>query len=184
MTAFFYLGSLYVLHYYSYHLGQETPFLNLLFCRAGIIGFVPNGPERVESEPMLDPVRNYSAPYSVSSHLSLGSLLVLNHTLLRVVKHDIEVQQEFGQPSWVGFDSLSDHLETIVFSRLRDSAGSETVKPTVVYEPETGNNIRKVLIGGTNALENWLIKLIFLDAIQFLSNQQVGKTSLNYIIDL
>ena len=50
----------------------------------------------------------------------------------------------------------------------------ESEKPVAIYEPEDGGNIRKVLVGASG-LEHWLVKLILLDAIRFLSNKQVGS---------
>jgi hypothetical protein len=44
----------------------------------------------------------------------------------------------------------------------------------VVAETDAADGIRKVFIGGTDAMKFWLVKLVVADMIQYLSNKQVN----------
>ena len=67
-------------------------------------------------------------------------------------------------------------------SRAGDEPGSSVELPLVVAESEAADGIRKVFIGGTDAMKFWLVKLVVADMLQYLSNQQVN--SQRNIIDL
>ncbi len=41
-------------------------------------------------------------------------------------------------------------------------------------ETDAADGIRKVFIGGTDAMKFWLVKLVVADMIQYLSNKQVN----------
>ncbi len=44
----------------------------------------------------------------------------------------------------------------------------------MVAETDAADGIRKVFIGGTDAMKFWLVKLVVADMIQYLSNKQVN----------
>ena len=121
---------------------------------------------------MLDPVNNFSSPFSISSHNILGTVQVTNHSMLRILKGDTELESKLPHSSWVRFTHLRGDIEPVVYSRFKSPAGTGELDPIVIYEPETRDKIRKVLIGGSDSLQFWLIKVLFLDALRFLSNQQ------------
>jgi len=128
--------------------------------------------EKVENDPMLDPVNNFTSPFTMSSHNILGPVKVSNHSMLRILKGYIEMDPMYARSSWVRFTNLREDIEPVVFSRFKSSDGSEYTDPIVIYEPEIKDKIRKVIIGGSDALQFWLIKVLFLDALLYLSNQQ------------
>jgi hypothetical protein len=76
----------------------------------------------------------------------------------------------------------SDSLTPLVVANVSGGGGDgitsfpddEAVeKPIVVAESEAVDGIRKVFIGGTDAMKFWLVKLVVADMIQYLSNHQV-----------
>jgi len=146
--------------------------------KAGIVGFVPSGMEQVKDEPMLDPVNNFTSDFTISSHLRVEKVGVLQHQLLKILKAGVEVELS-NNISWVGFGQLGDSAEPVIVSRHTTRAGVITETPLVIYQP---TNIRKVLIGGSGSMEFWLIKLVFLDAVQFLANKQLMLPLTRYVM--
>lgn len=151
--------------------------------RASIIGFTPNGLDRVVDEPVMDLAKNLTSPFSISSHQSPTDLQVLNHTLLSLIKPNIVTNSGLtGGSGWATFSELADHIQPVVLATVKGvEAKASEVKPVAILEPGEGGNIHKLIIGGSN-LNHWLVKLLLLDAIKFLSNEQITLPLTRYVL--
>lgn len=155
-----------------YHMEQWNKEVLEKYCRqfkVGILGFLPSGEEEVENAAIDETASNGSSPFRVSSHQSIRNPSTGQHPLLRIIKSNLSISGTQPGNHWVRFDSPGSGVDSVMTALFSD--GKEA--PIVIEDRGETDNIKKVVIGGSNAMQHWFMKLLFLDSLQYLSSGEI-----------
>jgi len=164
-----------------YHMEQWNKEVLEKYCKqfkVGILGFLPSGEEELRNRVIDDTSTNSSSPYTISSHLTISSPATQQHPLLRIIKTNLTIAGAQTGNHWVRFDSLGGGVDSVMTAVFSD--GKEA--PIVVEDPGEIDHIKKIIIGGSNAMQQWFIKLLFLDSLQYLSSGEIVLPLTRYVM--
>lgn len=164
-----------------YHMDRWNRELLEKYCRqfnVGILGFLSSGDEEVKNEDVDDSSTNTSSPFRVSSHMSISSPATGDHPLLRIIKSNMTVSGPQPGSQWVRFESLGDGVGKVVSATFDD--GMEA--PIVIEDQGNSDHIKKIVIGGSKAMQQWYLKIVFLDALYYLSAGEISLPLTRYLL--
>jgi len=164
-----------------YHMDKWNRELLDKYCRqfkVGILGFLPSGDDAVKNVAIDDSSINSSSPFKLSSHMSISSPATGDHPLLRIIKSNLTLSGPQPGSNWVRFETLGDGVGQVVSAKFAD--GMEA--PIVIEDEGKTDQIKKVVIGGSNAMQQWYIKLVFLDALHYLSSGEISLPLTRYLL--
>jgi len=164
-----------------YHMDQWNRELLDKYCRqfnVGVLGFLPSGDEEVRNAAVDDSSSNTSSPYRMSSHMSISNPATGDHPLLRIIKSNMTLSGPQPGSQWVRFESLGDGVEKVVSAIFDDGVEA----PIVIEDQGNNDHIKKIVIGGSNAMQQWYIKIVFLDALYYLSSGEISLPLTRYLL--
>ena len=164
-----------------YHMDKWNRELLEKYCRqfkVGILSFLPSGDDVASNEALEDSSNNNTSPFSYSSHLTITSPTTGNHKLFRILKPNMTISGIQSGDHWVKFDSLGKGLSTVASATFPGHIDA----PIVIEDQGLNDHVRKIVIGGSNAMNQWFIKLLFLDSLNYLSTGEIVLPLTRYIL--
>jgi len=164
-----------------YHMDKWNRELLEKYCRqfkVGILGFLPSGEEVAVNEALEDSSNNNTIPFSYSSHLTMSSPTTGDHKLLRILKSNLTISGIQSGDHWVKFDTVGKGVSTVASATFPGHIDA----PIVIEDPGLEDNVRKIVIGGSNAMSQWFIKLLFLDSLNYLSMGEIVLPLTRYVL--
>ena len=144
--------------------------------KVGILAFVPSGVDKVTDVDVSDKANNQSSVFTVTSQLTLLEAATMNHEMLRMIKQNISFREARSYANWLKFRCLSTRCSPVLSGVFSD--GSEG--PIVIEDKDS--DIAKILIGGSHVLHFWFMKLVFIDALHFLTRGEVSFPLTRYVL--
>ena len=130
---------------------KRTQFACLQDINVGILVFLPSGDAEVKNEAVDNSSTDTSSPFRVSSRMSINSPATGDHPLLRIIKSNLTLSGPKPGSQWVRFESLCDGVGKFVSATFDD--GEEA--PIVIEDLGIKDDIKKILIVGSNAMHQW-----------------------------
>jgi len=162
-----------------YHMDQWNREILNKYCRqfsVGILGFLPTGNEILNYEGVDDNSSSYSL--KISSHTSLSSISTGEHPMFRILKKNLTLTGYQLGAKWLRFESLVDGFDQIITGSFDDGV----VAPIVIEDLGNIDGVKKVLIGGNKSMQYWFIKLLVLDALNYLSMGEISLPLTRYVL--
>jgi len=152
------------------------------FCRTfhvGIVGFVSRNIGKVE-QPMEDhsETTNKSSAFTTSSLNFVSNIHFHSHPLLRILKHDSDFKVSDRQSDWTAIEDDSNALVSIASAEFLKTKNKK--RDVVMEDKGASDGIAKILIGGV--LDLWFIKVLLLDAIDYLTHGAISLPLTRYIL--
>lgn len=142
----------------------------------GIIAFIPAEEKPFENVQFIDKKGKIKDLPIINTRLNLQSLEIKSSaSLLHLTKSGIAHTSSPG--IWVTMTSKSSNFEAVTLGHFNDSI----VEPTVMIDHGHQDNIPKVLFG-SGVAKHWLYKLLFLDALQHVSNGLITFPLNRYVL--
>jgi len=164
-----------------YHMDRWNRELLDKYCsqfKVGILGFLPSGDDEDRVVSIDDSSTNSSSPFKYSSHQSISSPATGDHPLLRIIKSNLTIPGPQPGNGWVRFEFLGEGVTSVLSTEGSDG----TEAPIVIEDTGVKDHIKKIVIGGSNAMQQWYIKLLFLDALHYLSSGEITIPLTRYIM--
>merc|ERR1719300_620207 len=162
-----------------YHMDQWNREILNKYCRqfsVGILGFLPTGNEILNYEGVDDNSSSYSL--KISSHTSLSSISTGEHPMFRILKKNLTLTGYQLGAKWLRFESLVNGFDQIITGSFDDGV----VAPIVIEDLGNIDGVKKVLIGGNKSMQYWFIKLLVLDALNYLSMGEISLPLTRYVL--
>ena len=142
----------------------------------GIIAFIPAEEKPYENVKFVDKSRKISDLPLINTRYDMTSLEVkAKSSLLRLTKSGISNKPSNG--IWVTLTSNSSNYEAVTLARFNGSHSESTV----ILDLGKQDKIPKVLFG-SGVAKHWLYRLLFLDALQHVSNGLITFPLTRYIL--
>ena len=141
----------------------------------GILGFLPPVDPSTAGIPESS---NSSQPFTTSSPLAVLSLQTLPHHLLRVLKANLTVPQPHPAPLWFNLRPGSEDVVPVVSARYDDGSRGALV----LEDQGQDSGVVKIIIGGSKIINFWLIKLLVIDALHYLSAGRLTFPLTRYVL--
>ncbi|XP_031231224.1 bifunctional heparan sulfate N-deacetylase/N-sulfotransferase 3 isoform X3 [Mastomys coucha] len=147
----------------------------------GIIGF------HKTSEKNLQSFQFRGFPFSISGNLAVKDCCINPHSpLLRVTKSSKLDRGSLPGTDWTVFQINHSTYQPVIFAKVKTPENlsppisNHAFHATVIHDLGLQDGIQRVLFG--NNLNFWLHKLIFIDAISFLSGKRLTLSLDRYIL--
>ena len=144
--------------------------------KVGILAFVPSGVDKVTDVDVADKSNNQSSIFTVTSQMTLTEAAIKNHEMLRTIKQNISFRETRSYANWLKFRCLSPRCGPVVSGVFSDGSKG----PIVVEDKDS--DVTKIVIGGSHVLHFWFIKLVFIDALHFLTRGEVSFPLTRYVL--
>lgn len=143
----------------------------------GILAFIPSEEKPYESVQFMDKSKKIKDTPVIQTRDNIKALEVArNSRILSLTKSGTSVSDS-DNGLWVTLESNSVNYEPIAYGQF----DNDTKIPTVILDRGLQDGIPKVLFGSGLA-RHWLHRLLFLDAIQFLSSGLIVFPLTRYIL--
>ena len=77
---------------------------------------------------------------------------------------------------WVRFETVDDEVGNVL------SADDGMEAPIVIEDQGNSDHIKKIVIGGSKAMHQWYLKIVFLDALHYLSAGEISLPLTRYLL--
>ncbi|OCT97146.1 hypothetical protein XELAEV_18009369mg [Xenopus laevis] len=146
-----------------------------------IIGFLKGNENSIQS---FHP-KGFS--FRVNSNMAVKNCCINRHTsLLHITKSSNTGKGQLFGNEWTVFEVNNSFYQPVVFTKVKMPVGGPaqlsklSMFATVIYDLGLHDGIQRVFFG--NNLNFWLHKLIFVDAISFLTNKRLTLSLKRYIL--
>ena len=144
----------------------------------GIIAFIPAEDKPYINTKFEDKNDKLKDLPTVNTRYGLKNLEIKsNASILRLTKHGVSESLQNSNSIWVTLTSKSENYETISLGHFNETI----IEPTIVLDHGKYDKIPKILIGSGLA-KHWLNRLLFLDALQYLSDGLINFKLNRYIL--
>ena len=122
-------------------------------------------------EAIEDSSTNGSAPFLVTAEPAVEAVWSRDHAMLRILRSNTSlVEQRLEHQQWVTLHQLGEGVEPVLTAVL---AGGTEANIAVVDTGER-DRIVKVVLAGDSVLQHWFMKLVFLDALHYLTRGEIS----------
>ena len=161
------------------YIGMDSWNRDLLdkYCQTYNVGIIAFVPLEEQLEQLVDKSKKMSKMLRLRHNSKITQVEIkANSSVLRLTKSGVATIIEDDNP-WLTFHADENFYETIA----EGSFINGTKETTVVLDKGNQDGIRKVLFSST-LNKHWLYKLLFTDALHFLSNGQITIALTRYIL--
>ena len=150
--------------------------------KVGIIAFIPSDEQKpYEQVKFVDKSRKIGDTPIVSHRGKIEALEIIeNSDFLHITKPNIATIND-DHKAWVTLFTTNSNYQPLVMGHFRSRNDSIVQLPTVILDYGRQDGIPKVLFGSGIA-RHWTYRLLFLDALQYLSNGLINFPLVRYIL--
>ena len=149
--------------------------------KVGIIAFIPSEEKPTEKQTFADKSNKIGDTPIPSHRNNIEALEILgNSAILSMTKPGLSILEN-DHKTWVTLPIDNSKYKPIALGHFSSNNNTIIKLPTVLLDPGDQDGIPKVLFG-SGVARHWLYKLLFLDALQYLSNGLINFPLLRYIL--
>ena len=121
-------------------------------------------------ETIEDSSTNGSAPFLVTAEPAVEAVWSRDHAMLRILRSNTSLVERLELQQWVTLHQLGEGVEPVLTAVLAGGAQTDIA----VVDTGERDRIVKVVLAGDSVLQHWFMKLVFMDALHYLTRGEIS----------